>query len=265
MTAVHGEGGDDFFTARDVPRRRRSGPAKLLVVLLGLVVVLGLLVVAAELVLRPIAEARAATELEQALPDTATGGVDVDIHGWSLLLQALRGSVDDVTVTGDDLELSGVPVGLRVDITDVPVDGQGTTGPSTGSLTVDQESVNALQAVQDTGGSLTLGSSTVTYDRSFEVPLLGEVPVRVEGRPDLSGDGRTLTLTPTAASVPGSGLQIDEPRVLGTFAFDLCVAQYLPEQLQLTDVVVEPSRLTLDLRSDGLPLSSSAFSSRGSC
>ena len=257
--------GDDFFAARDVPRRRSSGPAKALVVLLGLVVVAGLLVVAAELVLRPIAEARAATELERALPATASGGVDVDIHGWSLLLQALRGSVDDVTVTGDDLELSGIPVQLRVDLTDVPVDGQGTTGPSTGTITVDEASVNALQAVRDTGGALTLGRSSVTYDRSFDVPLLGEVPVRVEGRPDLSDDGGTLTLTPTAASVPGSGLQIDEPRVLATFAFDICVARYLPEQLQLTDVVVSPSTLALELRSDGLPLSSSAFSARGSC
>lgn len=263
MTDV--QAGDDFFTAQDVPRRRRSGPAKLLVVLLGLVLVLALLAVAAELVARPLIEQQAAAQLEEALPESAGGGVAVDVHGWSVLLQVARGQVDDVTVTGDDLELSGVPVGLRVDLTDVPVDGQGTTGPSTGTITVDQASVNALQAVRDTGATYTLGDGTVTYDRTFDVPLLGDVPVRVDGTPALSGDGATLTLTPTAASVPGSGLAIENERVLGTFAVDICLAQYLPEQLRITDLVLSPSTLTVDLSSDGLPLSSSAFAAKGSC
>ena len=260
-----GASDDDFFAAREVRRRRGAGCASVPVVLVGLVVVLGLLLVAADLVARPLAESRAATEIEAALPDGSRGGVDVDIHGFSVILQAVRGSLDDVTVTGDDLVLAGVPVGLDVDLADVPVDGQGTTGRVDGTVTVDQDAVDGLRAVQDTGGSFTLGTDEVTFDRSFNVPLLGEIPVRVSGEPVLSADGAQLTITPTAASVPGSGLQIDDERVLSTFAIDLCLAQYLPEQVQLTGLSVEPGRLAVDLGSDGLPLSSEALSGRGSC
>ena len=61
-------------------------------------------------------------------------------------------------------------------------------------------------------------------------------------------DTRPRELTPTAASVPGSGLAIENERVLGTFAVDICLAQYLPEQLRITDLVLSPSTLTVDPR-----------------
>lgn len=256
---------DDFFTAREVSRRRGAGCATVPLVVVGLAVVLVLLLVAADLVARPLAESRAAAEIEDSLPAGSTGGVDVDIHGFSVILQAVRGRLDDVTITGDDLALAGVPVGLRVDVADVPVDGRGTTGRADGTVTVDGDALNALQAVRDTGGSFTLGDGEVTFDRSFEVPLLGDVPVRVTGEPVLAADGSRLTVTPTAASVPGSGLRIDDERVLSTFALDLCAAQYVPEQIDLVDLDVRPEGLSVGLTSAGLPLSSDAFTSRGTC
>ncbi|WP_423917756.1 DUF2993 domain-containing protein [Frigoribacterium sp. 2-23] len=256
---------DDFFEARAVPRRRGRGAGIALFVVVGLVLILAIIAVIADFAARAYAEDRAAKQITQSLPSTATGDVSVDIHGLSFLLQAVTGTLDDVTLTSDDLVISGVPLDLDVDLADVPLSSGGTTGPVSGTVTVGQDAVNALQAVKDTGGTVTLGAGEVTFDRTLDVPLLGSVPVKVVEKPALSEDGKTLTLTPTSASVPGSALAIDQPQILSAWAQNICLAQYLPSAVTLTGITVAADDVTIAFRSDGLALSSSTFNQKGAC
>jgi hypothetical protein len=250
---------DDFFAERAVPRRRARGAAAGLFVVVGLLVVLAILAVVADVVTRGVVEQRAATEIETA---TGVDDVAVDVHGLSVLWQVVHGSLDDVTVSSGE---SDGPVAFSVDVSDVPTDLQGGTGAVTGTLSADAATVSSLEAVAADNASVALGDGDVTYERSFELPLIGSVPVDVTATPSIVDDGRALDFAPTRASLPDTSLSIDLTRFLGDFAQRICVADQLPEGVVLTSVDVEPGRVQLGLRSDGLPLSSSALAAKGSC
>jgi len=250
---------DDFFSERAVPRRRARGAAAGLFVVVGLLVVLLLLAVVADVVTRGLVEQRAAAELE-----TATGidDVTVDVHGLSVLWQIVQGSLDDVTVSSGS---AADPVSFHLDVSDVPTDLEGTSGPVTGTLSADSATVSSLEGVSSEGATVALGDGEVTYARSFDVPVLGAVPVDVTATPSIVDDGRALSFAPTRASLPDTSLSVDLTRFLGDFAQTVCVAEQLPQGVVLTSVDVQPDRVRLGLRSDGLPLTSSGLAAKGAC
>jgi hypothetical protein len=250
---------DDFFAERAVPRRRARSAAAGLFVVAGLLVVLAILAVVADVVTRGLVEQRAAAEIE-----TATGldDVSVDVHGVSVLWQILHGSLDDVALSsGTAVD----PVSFRLEVSDVPTDLQGASGPVTGTLTADSATVSALEGIGSVGASVALGDGQVTYARSFDLPLVGPVPVDVTATPALADDGRALDFAPTRASLPDTSLSLDLTPFLGDFATRICVAEQLPAGVELTSVDVEPDRVQLGLRSDGLPRSSSGLAAKGTC
>jgi hypothetical protein len=250
---------DDFFAERAVPRRRARGAAAGLFVLVGVLLVLAILAVVADVVTRGLVEQRAAAEIS-----TATGldDVAVDVHGTSVLWQIVHGSLDDVTLSSGS---AGDPVSFRLDVSDVPTDLEGTSGAVTGTLSADSATVSSLEGVSSAGATVTLGDGDVTYARSFDVPVLGAVPVDVTATPAIADDGRALDFTPTRASLPDTSLSLDLTPFLGDFAQRVCVAEQLPPGVVLTSVDVEPGRVQLGLRSDGLPLTSSGLAAKGSC
>jgi hypothetical protein len=250
---------DDFFAERPVPRRRARGAAAGLFVLVGVLVVLGILAVVADVVTRGLVEQRAAAEIS-----TATGldDVAVDVHGTSVLWQIVHGSLDDVTLSSGS---EGDPLSFRLDVSDVPTDLEGTSGPVTGTLSADSATVSSLEGISSAGATVTLGDGDVTYARAFDVPLLGSVPVDVTGTPAIADDGRALDFAPTRASFPDTSLSLDLSPFLGDFAQRVCVAEQLPPGVVLTSVDVEAGRVQLGLRSDGLPLTSSGLAAKGSC
>jgi hypothetical protein len=226
---------DDFFAERAVPRRRARGAAAGLFVLFGVLVVLAILAVVADVVTRGLVEQRAAAEIATA---TDLDDVSVDVHGVSVLWQILHGSLDDVTLS---------------------------SGPVTGTLSADSATVSSLEGIESVGASVTLGTGEITYARSFDLPLIGAVPVDVTATPSLADDGRALDFAPTRASLPDTSLSLDLAPFLGDFATRICVAEQLPPGVVLTSVDVEPDQVQLGLRSDGLPLTSSALAAKGSC
>jgi hypothetical protein len=250
---------DDFFAERAVPRRRARGADAGLFVLFGVLVVLAILAVVADVVTRGLVEQRAAAEIATA---TDLDDVSVDVHGVSVLWQILHGSLDDVTLSSGS---AGDPVSFRFDVSDVPTDLEGTSGPVTGTLSADSATVSSLEGIESVGASVTLGTGEITYARSFDLPLIGAVPVDVTATPSLADDGRALDFAPTRASLPDTSLSLDLAPFLGDFATRICVAEQLPPGVVLTSVDVEPDQVQLGLRSDGLPLTSSALAAKGSC
>ncbi|TWX40465.1 DUF2993 domain-containing protein [Frigoribacterium sp. ACAM 257] len=250
---------DDFFAERPVPRRRARGAAAGLFVLFGVLVVLAVLAVVADVVTRSLVEQRAAAEIA-----TSTGldDVAVDVHGVSVLWQIAHGSLDDVTLSSGS---AGDPVSFTVDVSDVPTDLEGTSGPVTGTLTADSATVSSLEGIESVGASVALGTDEITYSRSFDPPFIPPVAVDVTATPALVDDGRALDFAPTRASLPDVSVSLDLTPFLGDFAARICVAEQLPPGVVLTSVDVEPDRVQLGLRSDGLPLDSSALAAKGTC
>lgn len=111
-------------TAVRVPRgRRRSRPAEMIPLLLGVLLGLGALLWGVDRLVRLAAESALADALQEATGTVTTP--TVEIGGGPVLLQALRGRYEDVTVTLEDVsngpltfdrveaELSGVHLALH--------------------------------------------------------------------------------------------------------------------------------------------------------
>ncbi|MDY0892887.1 DUF2993 domain-containing protein [Frigoribacterium sp. CFBP9030] len=249
MTASDGAG-----AAR--PGRRRG--RVVVIVALVLAVLVGLLVVA-DVVTRDVLEDRASAEIETT---SGIAGVEVDIHGTSMLWQLVRGSLDSVTLSsGSESE----PLRFRVDVVDVPTDLVGATGAATGTVSADAATVNRLDGIRDSGGAVTFGDREVTYTKSFAVPIIGDVPVDVSASAAVADEGRAIAFTPTAASLPDTSFRLDLSRFLGDFATTVCVAEYLPTGAAITAVDVAPGRASIDLSSPGLDLSEPVLDDEATC
>ncbi|ARC57205.1 hypothetical protein AS850_08965 [Frondihabitans sp. 762G35] len=250
----------------DGPKRRRGGRTALIVIAV-LLIVLVVLAVAAEFAARSYAEGRAEKEIESSLPSGTTGRVGVDIRGFSVILQALGGSLDDVHLSSEDLVVSGVPLAFTADLTQVPLQSGATTGPVDATLTVSQEALNTTKAVTDIGGRVTLKPGDVVFDKTVKVLGL-DLTAAVTAKPSLAADGKTIRITPTDAAISSSNSAISGAALLTylkTLSFDVCAADYLPQGATVSRVTVADGSLALDLRSPGLPLTSAGLTETGSC
>jgi hypothetical protein len=259
-------GVDDFFLPNHEPRRRR-GLRVVTIVLASLVVLLVILAVAVELVARGYAENRAEKQIESSLPSGTTGTVSVSMHGFSVILQALSGSLDDVTLTSHDLVVKKVPLSFTADLRRVPLHSGATTGPVTGSVHLDQQALNKSSLLTEAHGTVVLGRGTVAYDS--DISILGlDLDYKLTAKPSVSPDGKSLLLTPTAVAIRTPTASFSTDALLGYLKANpvsICAAQSLPSSVRVTKVSVDPGDLTLDLRSAGLPLSSAGLSTTGSC
>ena len=250
---------DDLLVERPVTRRRRRRPLLVVVVLLALVAMLAIVAVVADVITRAVIEDRAASEIE------STSGIDdvtVDVHGLSILWQLSRGTLDSVTLSSGS---ASDPVSFRIDAADVPTDLAGETGAVRGTISADASTVNALQGVRDSGGTVSFGDGSVTYEKTFQIPIVGDVPVDVSASPTVADGGRAIAFAPTAASLPETSLRIDLTRFLGDFATTVCVAPYLPAEATISGVSVTPERATVDLSSAGLDLSTATLDEGATC
>jgi hypothetical protein len=254
----------DAFFEPNTPVKRRRGFTVFMIVLIVIVVILAIVAVVADIVARNYAEDRAEKEIESSLPAGSSGTVDVKIHGLSVILQALSGSLNDVSLASSNLVVDKIPLQFTAELTDVPLKSGGITGPVDAKIHVDQAALNKTKAVTDLGGAVKLGSGDFTFDKTFTV--IGQsVKANVTATPKLSEDGTKLTVTPKSATVNGAALPGYLQPLLATAAQTVCVAQYVPSRADLTGISVKPSGVTLDLRSKGLPLTKAGLTGTGSC
>ncbi|MFT4029006.1 MAG: DUF2993 domain-containing protein [Protaetiibacter sp.] len=246
----------------ELPRRRRRRVWPW--VLLGSVVVLAGAAVAADVLVRGYAERaiaeQVATELE--VPDGTP--VDVRIGGFSILLQALTGSLERVDVGVDTLALGPLTGDLDIVATGVPLDENVPTRALTVRYAIPASALTAL-APELSGvtvdevtleGSEVVARGTVTV---FGVSLdlgLGLTPSAVDG--DLAFDA-------TSIRIGEQTLTVEELRgnlLLGGLADMLlqqrtvCIADALPAALTLTDVRVDGTELVATLDGSGAVLGS---------
>jgi LmeA-like phospholipid-binding len=246
-------------------RHRRRGLWLALWIALSLVVLVVLYFVADGLA-RAYAENRVKAEIEQNLPDFVSGDVSVHIGGTSVIAQYLSGSFEQVTLDAPKLTVQGIPLSASVVAKGVPVDVTKPVSDLAGTITISQSSINSLLRLPGATGDLALGEGTLQYDGTTTV--LG-LPIGYKVTVEPTANGESILLMPTKAEVTAGGGNLDLSRLLGTVVgskpLSVCVAQYLPEGVQVDDVTVHPGEATIHLTAHDLVLSQSTLSTKGTC
>lgn len=259
------------MTAATAPRpapRRRTG--RWIAILVAVVVLLAAAVVAAECIARSVVTntVRSLVVSNVGLPD----GQDVDVQVAGLVLpQIIGGSLDDVTVTSDDVTLGPITGDVRVEMQGVPVSGGSAAQGGTASVRLDEEQLRALlaQLPDFPSGTVAMAAPDVTFTSELSVFGVG-IPVGVTVTPG-AADG-DLTLTPVSFDLGGNVIDADTLRgqfggvadsVLGTRS--LCMADRLPTAFTLTSATVQGRSLVAAFDLAGGIVNDPALQANGSC
>ncbi|MFT2817930.1 DUF2993 domain-containing protein [Leifsonia sp. A12D58] len=239
-------------------------------------VVIGLTVVAliaayfiVDAVLRNVAENRIKQEITNNLPEGVTGDVSVSIGGMSVIAQYLSGTFDKVDLSAPALSVNGADADVRIVAMDVPLDQNKTVGHVQGTVQIDQAALNTLiQTSPDApDGEVVLGDNQISY--TGEISVLG-FPVGYEATATPEAAGPFVTFTPTGATITTGLGTLDASslvqKVLGQSPISVCVAQYLPNGLEVTGVNVTPEYARVTVAANNtLKLNSESLSTVGSC
>jgi hypothetical protein len=246
------------------PRRGRASRIALVVVL-GVVVLLAILVVVAEFVLRGVVDRMIAQQVEQSLPSGTTGHVEAHAEGV-VIPQLIRGRLDDVLISSRRITVQGIPLAAHVTAHDVPVDGRGSTGAVTGTVTLASGSVKDLAKFSPLFGEMTLRKGGVALAGSTSI-LGYSIDYSAKGTVAAQSDGRGVTVTPKSVAITNNefGLNVDQiPGVTDT-PVNICTAQFLPAPLRIRALDLTRAAATVRVSAASLPLSETGLRTTGTC
>lgn len=248
------------------PRRRPSRAARVWITIVVIVLALVALVVVIDFVARGIAEQRVAEEIQANLPAGVDGDIDVSIEGFSVIAQYLSGTMEQVTLTAPDLDVDGTPADVTVVAQGVPVDLATPVRQLDAVIDIDESSLNRFVEGAGIEGGLRLGDGTVAYDG--ELKVLGfAIDYTVTARPTAAGE--TVLLEPVGVEVGAGGGSLDVSgivdRLLGEGPVEVCVADRLPEGVEVESIAVTPGSARVDLTAQGLTLDAATLQQTGTC
>lgn len=249
-------------------RRRRRGRRALVVVLIVLIVLVILGVIAffiGDRVFRDTAERQIETQVSQSLPAGVTGTVNASIGGGPALLQYLRGSFDDVTLTSKGLQVANAPASAVVRVAGLPVKG-GKVDRVTASFTIGQAAFKNVPALRNAGATApTLGDDSVATTLTRKI--LGiELKVAVRLKPSLTG--QTVHLKPTTATLTAGPATIPATAIVQQLlpnGVSVCAASYLPRGVDVTSVRVRTGEAVVGLRANDIDLNTLDSAPTGTC
>lgn len=253
------------MTTVTAPRRRRRG----WVVVIVVVAVLAALVVAAEFAARAIVPQVVRSRLIENLGLPADQAIDVEIPGL-VLPQLAVGSIAQMSVSADDVDVEGISGDVRVDIEDAPVRG-GDWSSARAVVVLDEDQVRTILSRVDgfPVDAFRLAPPEVALDT--ELNLFGAaIPLGV--RLSAAAEDGDLVLSPTTFRLGDVDVSADALReqvgpLVGSFAqsWPVCLAQYLPRALTLTGVAVEERGVVATFDIDSAILRDETAQQPGSC
>lgn len=249
-------------------RRRRRWPW-----IVGVAIVLALAAVAwvaGEQIARGIVERTIREQAITQLSLPADQDIVVEVIG-PVLLPLLVGNLGDVHVSSKDVPIGDFSADVAVRAQDVPIRGDGDWSGAYASITLDDEQLQALLANLDEFPADSVQIDAPDIAVTFELnALLTTVPVGVALTP--RAEAGELVLTPTSLRLAGAEISAEAIlRQFGALAstvvrdWDVCIAQYLPAALTLTDVSVAPRAVTAEFEIESSILRDDAARQKGEC
>ncbi|WP_167140334.1 DUF2993 domain-containing protein [Diaminobutyricimonas sp. TR449] len=248
------------MTDAALPRRRRG---RVIGWVLGLALLIVVLLVVADIGGRAFAENRAEQELQSRLP-SGSSPAEVSIGGFSFLQQLIAGQFDRVDVSVAELVIAETSVGADLTGFGVPLDQSQPVSELTGQFTIDEAALNTALQARGFTGPVTLGEQQATY--TTDVELFGQtVDLLVTLVPELEGD--VVRLVPTSIESPDAGTSVALDQFLDPerLAIPFCVAEVLPEGVQVTGIEISGGVVRLDAEASDFPLNAAALSTTGTC
>jgi hypothetical protein len=200
--------------------------------------------------------------------------VDVDLGTGSIIVQALAGSIDEVTVDVAKLSFGDITGSAIITATGVPLDGTKPVNTLGIVAKVSEDNVRRIAGFLSGSQlkSIELADGVISIGTDFTVLGFFVIPVSVDLTPSATDGG--INFDPTTVILAGEKISVDDLRnnaQVAALAGDLlksqtfCVASSLPKALTITDVTVVGSTLVIGLNGDGAALSGPDLSELGSC
>ncbi|MBW9093756.1 DUF2993 domain-containing protein [Microbacterium jejuense] len=252
------------------PRRHRVWPW-----IVGFAIVAVLAVgawFAAEAIARQIVTGIVQDQVRTQLSLPADQQIDVDVAG-AVLPQLIGGTIDDLTVSSDDVPLgdTGVTGDVTVNARGIPVRGEPELSGATATVSLDEQQLQTLLSSIDGFPADTVGLAQPNVTMTLSLTLFGvQIPVGVALTPSaVDGD---IVLTPASFTLGESQVTADALRAqFGGLAdavlrdWDVCIADRLPAGATLTGVAVDGKRLVADFDVDGRIATDPALRQNGTC
>ncbi len=249
-------------------KRRRAWPWVIVIV-----VVAGLAVAAwfaGEWIAQGIVTKTIRDQVVTQLSLPADQDVDVVVEG-AVLPQLIRGSLDDVTVSSEDVALEAFVGDVTVHAQDIAIRGEAAARAATATVVLDLEQLRTLLSTIQDFPTDSLGLAEPDVTMSTELSLFGAtVPIGIALTPTaVEGD---IVLTPASLQLAGSEFTAEElsdrfGRLTDAVLRDytICIAQYIPAGVLLSSIAVTGDQVIAQLDVDGAIVSDPALQETGVC
>jgi hypothetical protein len=252
------------------PPRRRAWPW---IVAFAIVAVLAVAAwFAAEAIARQIVTGVVQDQVRTQLSLPADQQIDVEVAG-AVLPQLIGGTIDDLTVSSDDVPLgdTGVTGDVTVNAQGIPVRGEPELSGATATVALDEKQLQKLLSSIDGFPADTVGLAAPNVTMSLDLTLFGaKIPIGVALTPS-AADG-DIVLTPASFTLGTSQVTADALQAqFGGLAdavlrdWSVCIADQLPAGATLTGVEVDGARLVADFDVDGRIATDPALRQNGTC
>lgn len=251
-------------------RRRWMGP------LIALVIVIVVLLIAffvGDALLRQYATGLVREKIATALKLDPDSEIDVNLGDGSILLQAVSGSIDNLSVHIPEFTLGEVTGEAEITATGVPIDSTKPLDTMGIEVTVTQANVKKLSGYLS-GVDLTsieLRDKLIRIGTNIDI-FLGSIPVAVDLSPSATDGG--ISFEPVTVLLGDQQISVADLRaipgvsgIVGNLlgSRTVCVASYLPTGLKVDDVTVVATDLVVSINGDGIALDPASLSARGTC
>jgi len=196
--------------------------------------------------------------------------VDVVVEG-AVLPQLIRGSLDEVTVSSEDVALDAFVGDVTVHAQDIAIRGDAAARAVSATVVLDLEQLRTLLSTIEDFPAESLGLAEPNVTMTTELSLFGAaLPIGVALTPSaVDGD---IVLTPASLQLAGAEITADQlSEQFGGFAdavlrdYSICIAQYIPSGVELSGIAVTGGHVVAELDVDGAIVSDTALQEVGVC
>ncbi|CAN5140437.1 hypothetical protein BH09ACT5_BH09ACT5_04540 [soil metagenome] len=252
-------------------RRRRWIGVVIAIVVLAALLVVGFFV--ADAYAKTYAENYVRDRIVEVLKLEPGAKVDVDLGAGSVLLQAARGALDEVTVHVDTVSFGDISGAAEIGATKVPLDSSQPLEKLDIQVTMSEENVEKLSGFMSGMELKSIGieNELIRIGTDFTV-LFFTIPVSVDLEPTAKDGG--INFDPVTILLGDEEISVADLRANREFSAlagdllasrDFCVASFLPQALTLDKVDIVGTDLVVGINGDGTALSDPALSTLGTC